>query len=198
MASEKGSVEAMVVLGGMALKGNLPRSDPIQAVDWFRNAAEKGHAEAQTRLGMILYEGGGVKQNVKGGMEWMHKAASQHYPVAEGSLAIMYAEGLNGMPDYDKATKWARRGALQGDHLAQRTLGFLYLEGKGVEPSKLSKREDHKRLAFKWLTLAKKGGVKDLEPALKLLSEQLGAQEIRRAIEGTEKFRPEVRYNPNK
>ena len=194
----EGSVRAMNMLGRIALAGRLPGAKPADAVNWFMQGAEKGDAQAQTLLGQLLCTGDVVKQDLKGGLKWMQKATAQSYPPAEAGLAIIYAQGPNGVPDYDKAAKWARRGAMQGDHSAQRTLGFLYLEGKGVEPSKLSKREDHKRLAFKWLTLAKNGGIKNLDSPLKHLREQLSPEETTNATEEAGRFRPEIRYNPNK
>jgi len=197
-AAENNSLEAMTSLGGMALRGNLPGSKPSQAIEWFRKAAEKGNAEAQTRLGGLLYEGDVVKQDIKGAMEWMHKAAAQHYSSAEGSLAVMFAQGLVDGPDHSKAAKWARRGAMQGDGLAQRTLGLLYLEGKGVLPSKLPKRGDHKRHAFKWLTLAKRGGVSDMDRALDYLQKEMEPRDIKRALNEASQFVAQNQYFPEK
>ena len=195
-AAEKNSLEAMVTLGQIALANKLPGSHPGQAVEWFRKPAEQGFAPAQTRLGGLLFEGAVVKQDIKGGMEWMHKAAAQHYPAAEGSLAVMYAQGLVNGPDHVASAKWARRGAMQGDGLAQRTLGLLYLEGKGVLPSKLSKRADHKRQAFKWLTLAKRSGVQDLVNPLDYLQKEMEPADIKRALNEASQFVAENRYLP--
>ncbi len=197
-AVENNSLEAMTSLGEMALTGNLPGSKPSQAIEWFRKAAEKGYAKAQTRLGGLLYEGDVVKQDIKGAMDWMHKAAAQHYPYAEGSLAVFYVAGLVNGPDHPKAAKWARRGAMQGDVLAQRTLGLLYLEGKGVLPSKLPKRGDHKRHAFKWLTLAKRGRVSDLDRALDYLQKEMEPRDIKRALNEASQFVAQNQYFPEK
>ena len=197
-AAKNNSLEAMTSLGIMALSDNLPGSKPDEAIEWFRKGAEKGYAPAQMRLGGSLYEGDVVKQDIKGAMEWMHKAAAQHYRPAEGSMAIMYAEGKLDGPNYDEAFEWARRGAMQGDALSQRLLGFLYLQNKGVLPSKLPKRVDHKRYAFKWLTLAKNGGIPDLEPALNLLQKEMESVDIKRALIEASQFKAEYRYLPDK
>jgi hypothetical protein len=197
-AAEKNSLEAMVTLGHIALANKLPGSKPGQAVEWFRKPAEQGFAPAQTLLGGLLFEGSVVKQDIKGGMEWMHKAAAQHFPAAEGSLAVMYSQGLVDGPDHATAAKWARRGAMQGNGLAQHTLGLLYLEGKGVLPSNLSKRADHKRQAFKWLTLAKRSGVQDLDKALNYLQKEMEPVDIKRALNEASQFVAENRYLPEK
>jgi len=197
-AAEENSFQAMVSLGEIVLAGNLLGSKPVQAVEWFRKAAEQGFAPAQTRLGGLLFEGSVVKQDIKGGMEWMHKAAAQHFPPAEGSLAVMYTQGLIDDPTYPTAAKWARRGAMQGDGLAQRTLGLLYLEGKGVLPSKLPKRADHKRQAFKWLTLAKRNGVRDLDNPLDYVQKEMEPIDIKRALNEVNQFVTEGRYLPGK
>lgn len=197
-AAENNSLGAMRSLGEMALRGNLPGSKPSQAIEWFRKAAEKGNAPAQKQLGGLLYEGAVVKQDIKGAMDWMHKAAAQHYPDAEGVLAIMYGQGLVDGPDHLTAAKWARRGAMQGDGLAQKMLGLLYLEGKGVLPSKLSKRGDHKRHAFKWLTLAKRGGVSDLDRALDYLQKEMEPRDIKRALNEASQFVAQNQYFPEK
>ena len=197
-AAEENSFQAMVSLGEIVLAGNFPGNKPGQAVEWFRKAAEQGFAPAQTRLGGLLFEGSVVKQDIKGGMEWMHKAAAQHFQAAEGSLAVMYTQGLIDGPDYRTAAKWARRGAMQGDGLAQRTLGLLYLEGKGVLPSKLPKRADHKRQAFKWLTLAKRDGVRDLDRPLDYIQKEMEPGDIKRALNEANQFVAESRYLPEK
>jgi len=197
-AAEENSFQAMVSLGEIVLAGNLPGNKPSQAVEWFRKAAEQGFAPAQTRLGGLLFEGSVVKQDIKGGMEWMHKAAAQHFQAAEGSLAVMYTQGLIDGPDYRTAAKWARRGAMQGDGLAQRTLGLLYLEGKGVLPSKLPKRADHKRQAFKWLTLAKRDGVRDLDRPLDYIQKEMEPGDIKLALNEANQFVAESRYLPGK
>lgn len=197
-AAEQGSLEAQTSLGRLALSGNLPGAKPADSIRWFRGAADKGHAEAQTRLGGLLWEGDVVKQDLKNGMKWMHKAAEQRYAFAEASLATMYVQGLIGEgPNYPESAKWARRGAMQGDALAQRTLGLLYLEGKGVLESKLPKRVDHKRLAYKWLTLAQGGGVQGLDPALNVLRKELQASDINNALTDARQFVPVVLYDPD-
>ena len=197
-AAHQGSLPAQTRLGSLALAGKLTGTRPAGAIRWFRPAAEKGYAEAQTRLGGLLWEGDVVKQDLKNGMMWMRKAADQRYAFAEASLATMHAQGLLGdEPNFKESSKWARRGAMQGDALAQRTLGFLYLEGKGVLEAKLPKRLDHKRLAYKWLTLAKRGGVHGLDPALNVLSKELQASDINNALAEARQFVPVVLYDPN-
>ena len=197
-AAHQGSLPAQTRLGSLALAGKLTGTKPAGAIRWFRPAAEKGYAEAQTRLGGLLWEGDVVKQDLKNGMMWMRKAADQRYAFAEASLATMHAQGLLGdEPNFKESSKWARRGAMQGDALAQRTLGFLYLEGKGVLEAKLPKRLDHKRLAYKWLTLAKRGGVQGLDPALNVLSKELQASDINNALAEARQFVPVVLYDPN-
>ena len=199
-SAAKGSVEAMNTLGGMALAGKLPGGKSTAAVRWFRQAAEKGDAQAQTRLGGLLFEGDVVKQDLKGGLKWIQKAAAQNYPNAEGALATMYAEGQLDGPDYKEASKWARRGAMQGDALSQRLLGYLYLEGKGVLPSKLPKRIDHMRHAYRWLTLAQRGGVRGLDTAkaMNVLQKRLEPADIKRALIEAGQFVAEDRYDPEK
>jgi len=197
-AATKESLRSMNILGGMALAGKLPDGKAVDAVQWFGQAAEKGDAEAQTRLGGLLFEGDVVKQDLKGGLKWIQKAAAQNYPNAQGALAIIYAEGKLDGPDYKEASKWARRGAMQGDALSQRLLGFLYLEGKGVLSSKLPKRIDHMRHAYRWLTLAQRGGVRGLETAMNLLQKRLEPTDIKRALIEADQFVAEDRYDPGK
>ena len=199
-AADKGNVFAMTRLGKLAFSGKLPEVKPDKAADWWRKAAEKGFAPAQANLGELYWQGdGGVKQNFKLGIEWMHKAADQSYARAEASLATMYAQSfLENTPDLSKAAEWARRGAMQGDALAQRTLGLLYYEGKGVVPSKLPNKIDHKRQAFKWLKLAEKGGVPGLGPVLNDLQKEMEPSDIRRALNEAGQFVAFGRYDPEK
>ena len=85
---------------------------------------------------------------------------------------------------------------MQGDALAQRTLGLVF-EGKGVLEAKLPKRLDHKRLAYKWLTLAQRGGVQGLDPALNVLRKELQASDINNALAEASQFVAVVLYDPN-
>lgn len=197
-AADKGSLVAMTRLGVLALSGKLPGAKPSEGVEWFTQAAENGYAEAQTRLGGLLYEGSVLKQDLKLGMDWIRKAAAQNYAPAESALATILLNGLVDGPDYTKSALWARRGAMQGDPLAQRTLGALYQKGKGVIPSKLPDKMDHKRQAFKWLKLAEKGGVSGLGPTLNDLQKQMEPSDIRRALNEASQFVPLVRYDPEK
>ena len=194
-AAAKGSIESMNILGGMAKADMLPGGKPADAALWFRQAAEKGDAEAQTRLGGLLYNGEVVKQDLKGGKKWIEKAAAQNYPNGQGALAAIYAEGKLDGPDYKKAAKWARRAAMQGDAVSQRLLGYLYLEGKGVLPSKLPKRIDHMRHAYRWLILSQRAGVLGLEPAMNALQKRLEVADIKIAVSEADQFVAEDHYN---
>ena len=193
----QGSTPAMNTLGLVALAGRLPEGKTSDAVKWFMKAAEKGDAEGQANLGELLYTGDVVKQDLKGGLKWMEKAAAQNFSPAQGGLAIIYMEGKLDGPDYKKAAMWARRGAIQGDAKSQRLLGFFYTEGKGVLPSILPKRIDHMRHAYRWLTLAQRGGVKGLESEMIFLQKRLEPSDIKRAIAEADQFVPEDRYNPS-
>ena len=87
---------------------------------------------------------------------------------------------------------------MQGNPRSQRLLGFFYTEGKGVLPSKLPKRIDHMRHAYRWLTLAQRGGVKGLESEMNFLQKRLEPSDIKRAIAEADQFVPNNRYNPDK
>ena len=174
----------------------MPAVEEVNQV--IKQEAENGYAEAQTRLGGLLYEGSVLKQDLKLGMDWIRKAAVQNYAPAESALATIFINGLVDGPDYTKSALWARRGAMQGDPLAQRTLGELYRKGKGVIPSKLPEKMDHKRQAFKWLKLAEKGGVSGLGPILNDLQKQMEPSDIRRALNEASQFVPLRRYDPEK
>tara|TARA_B100001123_G_scaffold363358_2_gene421099 strand:+ start:960 stop:3185 length:2226 start_codon:yes stop_codon:yes gene_type:complete len=197
-SAAEGSTPAMIALGRVALAGRLPKGKAADAVKWFMQAADKGDAEAQTLLGELLYTGDVVKQDLKGGLKWIQKAADQNYSPAQGGLAIINMEGkLNG-PNYKEAAKWARLGAMQGDARSQRLLGFFYTEGKGILQSKLPKRIDHMRHAYRWLTLAQRAGLKGLESEMNFLQKRLDPSDIKRAIAEADQFVPNDRYNPDK
>ena len=56
---------------------------------------------------------------------------------------------------------------------------------------------DHMRHAYRWLTLAQRGGVKGLESEMIFLQKRLAPSDIKRAIAEADQFVPEDRYNPS-
>lgn len=72
-----GDAESQVLIGRMALEGNIAEPDPEQAAEWFLKAAEQGDKDGQFNLGMLLISGNGVPQDMQEGSMWLEKAAEQ-------------------------------------------------------------------------------------------------------------------------
>ena len=110
-AAKNGDVEAMVVLGVMAVTECDP-PDSVAAREWWERAAEAGHLEAMFNLGRLL-----VTQcdppDLDGAQSWWKKAADAGHVNAMFSLGIMF-RAMFDSPDLPAARGWLEKAAAAG------------------------------------------------------------------------------------
>ncbi len=154
------------------------------AVDQLRHVAEQGYAPAQGKLADIYGgEGNLVKPNPTAARLWTERAAKGGVAKAMHNLGIMYYNGGGGAPQNAvSAAIWFRKAAERGISDSQYNLGLLYERGEGVplDPSE----------AYKWLSIAARGGDKDAAREAATLRSDLSEAQRQKADSAVSAFRP--------
>jgi TPR repeat protein len=73
--AQQGDPNAQFQLGQYYQLGRNVKTDPVEAVKWFRKAADQGHARALCLLGSSYVRGYGVKKDMSEAIKCYHKAA---------------------------------------------------------------------------------------------------------------------------
>ncbi|MBO5723724.1 MAG: sel1 repeat family protein, partial [Lentisphaeria bacterium] len=108
-AQEKGSVDAMLLLGRMYHRGEGVHQDFAQARSYFRRAADRGAAEGMYLMGSMYYTGEVISPDYLEAMNWFKKAAEKDHVVAMQYIAIMYKEGIGVARNNQEAARWRKR-----------------------------------------------------------------------------------------
>ena len=117
MAVNKGSVEAMNMLGVCYENGYGVSKEDDLAQKYYTEAAEKGCVEAQFNLGRFFYLLG----------------ESRHYTKV-GNMSVRIGPApLEPYEEDVQALKWFRKAAEQGNLKAQYSLGQCLIEGHGIQ-----------------------------------------------------------------
>ena len=130
--AERGSSEAINLLGVITYQGDGVPKDPEKAFELWRGLAEQGNAYAQYSLGVCYYYGTGVGKDEKEAVKWYTKAAEQGYADGQCNLGLCYYNGQGVGKDEKEAVKWYTNSAEQGNATAQYNLGVCYYNGQGV------------------------------------------------------------------
>ena len=144
--------------------------DLAKAREYFEQAAKQGEVRAQFNLGVMYYTGEGVKQNYATAQSWFEKSAAQNNPRAQFNLGVMYYRGEGIKQDFKKARELFQSAALQGFNEARFNLGVMDAKAEGAE-------QDVGK-AYAWFSLAKDGGNKNAEEAMKNIERALKPEEI--------------------
>lgn len=148
-------------------------------------AAEGGYPVAQYYVGRMLDDGNGVPRDRAAAAEWYRKAAERGHPDAQHRLGKLYLWGYGLRRSAVEALRWQLRAAEQGHAEAQATVGQLYADGaKGVSQDPV--------LAWKWLTLAGRGGEAIAALQVPAVERQMSARQLARARRLVAGFRSEL------
>lgn len=149
-AANKGSGEAMYVLGYMHNYGEGMEPDFAKAADWYRKGADANNVSAMADLGLMYEDGKGVKKDEKMAVYWLDRAANEGHALAMTMLAYYYRSGHVVPKDYDTALRLAQRSAEAGSNSGMLLVGFMHDVGEGVPVDKLE--------AFRWYRKAAAAG----------------------------------------
>ena len=116
-AVELGSVEAMVALGRLLMRGREAcgvKMDGKKALQLFRMAADRGDAFGQFNLGLCLAE----QLKLSEGFDYLRLAADQGHIQSCALLGVYYEAGEGGIErDTDEARRWYERAVAIGTAL---------------------------------------------------------------------------------
>ena len=73
-AMQNNDARAMGLMAALTALGRGVEKDPIDACNWFRQAANRGHVPSQAALGMCLAAGLGAPMDNKEAAYWLYKA----------------------------------------------------------------------------------------------------------------------------
>lgn len=163
-AADRNLTSAQYNLGNMYIKGLGTKPDPQQGIKWVKTAAQKQNQFAEAYLGYLYLKGIGTPKDEEQAAKWFYRAAKQGHILAQIDIGKLYDEGRGIKKDISAAIRWFTQAALQGslvgygyvkyyadknNLLAQTNMGLIHINGAG-------KRDFDE--AYKWLTLAAKGG----------------------------------------
>ena len=170
-AAVNGDPIAQYEVGTRYAAGLGVAADLAQAAQWFSRAAARGLAAAQFRLAAMYERGQGTAADVEKARIWYQRAAEQGHVKAMHNLAVLSVNG--GRTDYSGAAKWFAEAAERGLADSQFNLAVLHQNGMGVAKDL--------KLAYRWLSLAARGG--DREAALRVahVRSQLTAADVQAA-----------------
>ena len=115
--ADNGDKLAQYNLGVCFSSGLGVKTDPAQAVAWWRKSAAQGFAPAMYNLGYSYVNGIGTKQDLALGVSWYRKSADLGHVPAMCNLGICYEDGVGIRADATEAMKWLGKAAAQG-HVA--------------------------------------------------------------------------------
>ncbi|NBT48650.1 MAG: hypothetical protein EBT07_12690, partial [Actinobacteria bacterium] len=121
--AERGSSEAINLLGLITYQGEGVPKDPKKAFELWKGLAEQGDAAAQFNLGYCYEKGTGVVKDEKEAVKLYTKSAQTGNAWAQSNLGLCYANGTGVTQDYKEAVKWYTKSAEQGFADAQYNLG---------------------------------------------------------------------------
>ncbi len=178
-AAEVGHLDAQDRLGDLYSE----EGKKAKAVEWYRKAAEKGHKESTNSLGYMLRHGIGVQADPKQALRWFRRAAKAGNPYGYFNIGTMYEDGKTVPRDLGEALKWYKQAAEAGNSQGQAKLGYFHATGNGPLP------QDN-AMAYKWWKLAAQGGNQSAADNLKMLKEDLSADDVAEGRRLVAEFKP--------
>jgi localization factor PodJL len=186
LAAAKGEPGAQLEIATRLAEGKGVRQNFAEAAKWYERAAEQGQPIAQYRLATLYERGMGVTADRAKARALYEQAAGHGNLKAMHNLAVISAGASpsGGAPDYNTAARLFDRAAQHGLHDSQYNLGVLYESGLGVP-------KDHAS-AYKWYTLAAKGGDKDAARRRDMLISRLPPETLQAMDAQIAAWRPEA------
>lgn len=170
-AAVNGDPIAQYEVGTRYAAGLGVAADLTQAAQWFSRAAARGLAAAQFRLAAMYERGQGTAADVEKARIWYRRAAEQGHVKAMHNLAVLSVNG--GRTDYAGAAKWFAEAAARGLTDSQFNLAVLHQNGMGVAKDL--------KLAYRWLSLAARGGDREAASRIAHVGSQLTAADVQAA-----------------
>ncbi len=170
-AAMNGDATAQYEIGIRYAAGRGVAQNMDLAFQWHARAAARGLAPAQFRLAAMYERGQGTVADTEKARSWYRSAAEQGHVKAMHNLAVLSVGG--GRSDYPLATKWFTEAAERGLADSQFNLAVLYQNGLGVA-------KDLKQ-AYKWLSLAARGGDAEAAARVASIKSQLSPADARAA-----------------
>ena len=163
-AKDKNSVEAVDNLKAYALY-KMGQFDEAKAI--WEKLAKDGNTTALINLSNLYDHGFGVIKDRQESLKYVMQAAKLNDSRAQYELGIEYEKGTNLKRDINKAEYWLKKSALNDSKDGLRAYSILLATGKGKGHENLSKEE--KEEALKWLHLAKKEQIIEVEEYITIL-----------------------------
>ncbi len=142
LAAEAGLAKAQYRLAGIyELDTTTWRSDPAEALRWFRKAAEQNLPGAKLKMAEYLLQGKVVEQDEERGLDLVRAVADQNFAPAVQQLAGLYASGIGEprgpqdqpLPLLKRVTQLQEPGEDWGSQWAYEAIVFRYQYGLGTE-----------------------------------------------------------------
>ena len=107
---ELGSVDSMINLGSIFIRGDGVKLDKKKATQLWKIAAERGNAMAQAKFSTLF-----VHSDPKEALRWMTLSAQQGFTEGESILGAFLSHGPHAAEiDLDEAKRWLTRAAAKG------------------------------------------------------------------------------------
>jgi TPR repeat protein len=103
--AERGSPEAINLLGQISYKGEGVPKDPEKAFQLWKESAEMGNTQAMNRLGTELGREGVASKNRGEALKWFQKAAEQGDAEGMATTGAYYFNGWGVERDFQQAEK---------------------------------------------------------------------------------------------
>lgn len=179
-----GDPRAMFEIARRYTDGAGVERDLAKAAEWYEYAARGGSAPAQYRLANFLEKGHGLAMDVEKSAMWYQRAAEQGNALAMHNLAVLFTSGLvGGRADMASAVGWFHKAADLGVKDSQVNLGIIYAKGLGVEADLVE--------AYKWLSIAARGGDADAAAKRDTLAGAMRPEQLQKARGQAELWKPE-------
>ncbi len=184
-AAAAGDPSALFEIGRRYTDGEGVKRDLATAAIWYEASARSGSAPAQYRFANFLEKGHGVPLDVEKSALWYQRAAEQGNALAMHNLAVIHTSGLiGGKPDMESALGWFEKAAELGVKDSQVNLGIIYAKGLGVEADLVA--------AYKWLSVAARGGDADAAAKRDTLASAMRPDQLEKARGAAETWKPET------
>lgn len=215
-AAEAGFSHAMVTLGDLYLAGKERPQDLAVAEHWLRKAAEKGHVFGLLQLARLYSTEDGTPRDPEFVERVLLRASEMRRPEAQHALAKLYRRGAFGAVDLPRAIEWFTIAAAKKYAPSQFALAEMYEKGEGLGTSPAAAAQLYVEAAslgytpaickaaqlsyrgagvpqsnadaYRWFLIGARRGAPDCSANMKKVESELGAKEVARVTEDTERW----------
>jgi len=128
--AKNGDDRAKANLGIMYDSGYGVAEDPVQAAQWYREAADQGNCGAQYNLAVLYATGRGVSCDITQAAQWYRKAAEQGFGIAQYDLGMLYASGQGVSRDTKRAIQWLYKSGVT--NLKEKNIDGVVIAAKAI------------------------------------------------------------------